>query len=295
MGKYLDKEGVGSFWLIIKSYITNAISGFYTKPSGGIPSSDLADAVQTALTSAGTAYQKPSGGIPSTDLASAVQTSLGKADSALQSESDPVFTASAAYGISSSNITAWNAAEANVVGSVDTTAGTSGINLSLTSGALDVTISSGSVANNNTNFVTGGTVYNVTKDLAPKASPEFSGTPTAPTVSTASDSSTKIATTAFVQSAINAASTGAATFKGVVNAGSAISGLTAYSSGWYWVVGTAGTYVEEACEAGDFIFCTSNYSSAYSAADFSVVQNNIVAMSDDDIQGAIEDAEEAST
>lgn len=36
-------------------------------------------------------YSKPSGGIPSTDLASAVQTSLGKADSALQSftETDP--------------------------------------------------------------------------------------------------------------------------------------------------------------------------------------------------------------
>ena len=34
-------------------------------------------------------YSKPSGGIPSTDLSSAVQTSLGKADTALQSETDP--------------------------------------------------------------------------------------------------------------------------------------------------------------------------------------------------------------
>ena len=34
-------------------------------------------------------YDKPSGGIPKTDLASAVQTSLGKADTALQSETDP--------------------------------------------------------------------------------------------------------------------------------------------------------------------------------------------------------------
>lgn len=34
---------------------------------------------------ADTAYQKPSGGIPATDLASAVQTSLGKADTAIQS------------------------------------------------------------------------------------------------------------------------------------------------------------------------------------------------------------------
>ena len=35
------------------------------------------------------AYVKPSGGIPATDLASAVQTSLGKADTALQTETDP--------------------------------------------------------------------------------------------------------------------------------------------------------------------------------------------------------------
>lgn len=52
-------------------------------------------------------YSKPSGGIPKSDLASAVQTSLGKADSALQSftESDPVFSASAAAGIKSTDIT----------------------------------------------------------------------------------------------------------------------------------------------------------------------------------------------
>ena len=51
-------------------------------------------------------YSKPSGGIPKTDLASAVQTSLGKADTALQSytETDPVFSASAAAGITSGDI-----------------------------------------------------------------------------------------------------------------------------------------------------------------------------------------------
>lgn len=35
------------------------------------------------------AYNKPSGGIPKTDLASAVQTSLGKADGAIQAPSSP--------------------------------------------------------------------------------------------------------------------------------------------------------------------------------------------------------------
>ena len=61
-------------------------------------------------------YSKPSGGIPKTDLASAVQTSLGKADTALQSytETDPVYSASAAAGITSSDITNWNNKVSNV-------------------------------------------------------------------------------------------------------------------------------------------------------------------------------------
>lgn len=55
-------------------------------------------------------YSKPSGGIPKTDLASAVQTSLGKADTALQSytETDPVFMGSPAANILTSDITHWN-------------------------------------------------------------------------------------------------------------------------------------------------------------------------------------------
>lgn len=56
----------------------------------------------------GGGYEPPVGGIPKTDLASDVQTSLGKADTALQSESDPVFAASAAHGITSTDINNWN-------------------------------------------------------------------------------------------------------------------------------------------------------------------------------------------
>ena len=78
-----------------------------------------------------------------------------------------------------------------------------------------------------------------------------------------------------ITQAIQAAQVGAAMFKGTVNAGTDISGLTDYSKGWYWVVATAGTYVGQTCEVGDFIFCISDYNSAYSANDFSVVQNNI--------------------
>lgn len=49
-----------------------------TALAGKVDDADLADAIVGL-------YTKPSGGIPKTDLAASVQTSLGKADSALQS------------------------------------------------------------------------------------------------------------------------------------------------------------------------------------------------------------------
>ena len=99
-------------------------AGTYSKPSGGIPKTDLASAVQTSLGKADTAlqtapvtsvnnktgavtlsasdvgagtYSKPSTGIPSTDLASAVQTSLGKADDAIPAPSSPATGAFLVY------------------------------------------------------------------------------------------------------------------------------------------------------------------------------------------------------
>ena len=84
--------------VITATYATKAENNAkYTKPSTGIPESDLASAVQASLGKADTAYQKPSGGIPKTDLASAVQTSLNKADTALQSV--PLATSSAVGGV----------------------------------------------------------------------------------------------------------------------------------------------------------------------------------------------------
>lgn len=96
--------------------ILDAVADKYEKPSGGIPSTDLASGVQTSLGKADTAYQKPGSGIPSSDMTSAVQTSLGKADTALQSftETDPVFSASAAAGIDSDDITNWNGKTSNI-------------------------------------------------------------------------------------------------------------------------------------------------------------------------------------
>lgn len=55
---------------------TGEVSAKYTKPSGGIPSSDMTSDVQTSLGKADTAYQKPGTGIPASDLASGVLTGI---------------------------------------------------------------------------------------------------------------------------------------------------------------------------------------------------------------------------
>lgn len=60
-------------------------------------------------------------------------------------------------------------------------------------------------ATDTTQIATTEFVHDVVDDYAPLDSPNFTGTPTAPTVGTSSDNSTKIATTAFVQSAISTA------------------------------------------------------------------------------------------
>lgn len=52
--------------------VDTTVYGTYSKPSTGIPKTDLASAVQTSLGKADAAYQKPSGGIPASDLASGV-------------------------------------------------------------------------------------------------------------------------------------------------------------------------------------------------------------------------------
>lgn len=122
-----------------------AWSAKYDKPSGGIPKSDLATAVQSSLEKADTAlqqhqdisaltahvadnnvhvtsdqknmwsakYNKPTDGIPKTDLASGVQTSLNKADTALQEHQDiselTTHVSNSNIHVTSDNKNAWNA------------------------------------------------------------------------------------------------------------------------------------------------------------------------------------------
>lgn len=108
----------------IASGVIPDVSGFYTKPSGGIPSTDLSSAVQTSLGKADTALQShqdisgkadkvtgaTNGNFAALDSNGNLTDSGHKHSDYLTSftETDPIFSASAASGIASSDITAWN-------------------------------------------------------------------------------------------------------------------------------------------------------------------------------------------
>lgn len=117
---------------------------------------------------------------------------------------------------------------------------------------------------------TGNTWSNTRTILAKRDSPIFVGTPKAPTA-TAGTNDTQIATTEFVNTAVQTAVTGAVAYQGIAPTSFA---PTNYKAGWYWIVGTAGTYCGQVCEAGDMIFCKTG-ASAYSASNFDVVQTNL--------------------
>lgn len=245
--KYLDENGLLYFWQKIKAKFVESITYDTTnhkivQNKNGSSSDVVSAATLKEDMGLSDAYIKPANGIPSSDMTTAVQTSLGLADTSLQKKSEAGIVYSAANSTTTSATTG-----AQIVSAIGNTA---------------VARATGDANGNN-----------ISTTYAPLASPAFTGAPTAPTA-TAGTSSTQVATTAFVSEAVAAAQIGAATFKGVANVGSDISG-TDYKKGWYWVVGTAGTYVGQQCEAGDMVFAIEDKGASYSASDFSVVQTNL--------------------
>ena len=126
MTKIIDNTNLGYLISKIKSAFwpkTDVVPiGLDETPTSNSSNLVMSGGVYSALENK---YEKPSTGIPATDLASAVQTSLGKADTALQSytETDPVYSASAAAGITSSDITSWNNKVSNVQSDWNATSG----------------------------------------------------------------------------------------------------------------------------------------------------------------------------
>lgn len=104
----------------------------------------------------------------------------------------------------------------------------------------------------------------------------FTSSPVVPTPS-AEDNSTKVATTAFVESEIDRKITAAQAlvFKGTLGTGGTVTALpNTHKVGWLYVVSTAGTYAGQVCEIGDYIVCVADGTAANNAH-WNVLQKNI--------------------
>lgn len=121
-------------------------------------------------------------------------------------------------------------------------------------------------------------------NAAPVASPALTGTPTAPTAAT-STNTTQIATTAFVHAAIENADIGGKTYQGNIDAENSATGKRAlkdiktFKQGQYFTVSSAFTFADGswALGIGDMLFVKENYTWASGNVDgskFAAVQGN---------------------
>ena len=142
---------------------------------------------------------------------------------------------------------------------------------STTTPSMDGTASYGS----GTTWARADHVHPTDTSRAPLASPDFTGTPTAPTAANGTNT-TQIATTAFVQNTLSYSD--AMIFKGTIGAAGDSPTVTSlpntHNAGWTYKVITAGTYASKACEIGDLIICVKDGTAA-ADADWTVVQTNI--------------------
>ena len=127
-------------------------------------------------------------------------------------------------------------------------------------------------------------VTSLTDDLNKKAnlaSPTFTGTPTAPTAKSDTNT-TQIATTAFVQSVIDTkiATADAMLYKGTIAAAATSStnnygALTpAASRGWTYKVTTAGYIDGVAVEVGDMLICNTDDTAAATTSNYTTIKAN---------------------
>lgn len=102
--------------------------------------------------------------------------------------------------------------------------------------------------------ISGRGVADALTNYAPKASPAFTGTPTAPTRSTLAAPNNQIATTAYVANMLQDYSVviDSMRFMGVVNSNADMP-VTGYKQGWTYRAGVEGVYAGTNCEAGDII------------------------------------------
>lgn len=122
------------------------------------------------------------------------------------------------------------------------------------------------------------TMVTTLNNAAPLASPALTGTPTAPTAAT-STNTTQIATTAFVHAAIENADIGGKTYQGNIASEAELKTFKTFKQGQYFTVSSAFTFADGswALGIGDMLFVKENYTWASGNVDgskFAAVQGN---------------------
>lgn len=252
--KYLDSNGLLYFWQKIKgTFLTDVTYNSSSKKIQKTKNGTTSDVVTLAAVATTGAYSDISG----TPTLATVATS-GDYDDLTDKPTIPTVTDT--YSGTSSDGMSGKAVKSAIDALDGTVSGSAGSGKTLTAfsqtdGKVSATFGNISITKSQvSDFPTLG-------DAAAKG-----------VVSTISADSTDLPTVTAVKSYVSTAITGAAAFQGTAPTTFA---PTNYKKGWYWVVGTAGTYAGQTCEAGDMIFAIADYASAYSASDFDVIQTNL--------------------
>lgn len=162
--KYLDNSGLSYFWGKINSKKQNTIDASHKLSADLVNDTSTTNKFVSASdkTTWNGKYSKPSGGIPSSDMTSAVQTSLGKADTALQSISSSDVTTALGYTpYNSTNPNGYTSNTGTITGITmnGSSKGTSGV-VNLGTVPTDVKINGTSILSNNVANIVTNTAYN---------------------------------------------------------------------------------------------------------------------------------------
>ena len=256
MAKYLNSAGVTYLWQKIKALLSKPFKvagsdGSYTSIGGGSVATGNADGDQTIIDNDGVTL---SGGA----LTIYEDTSKGGASTVIDYDEAVRLKGLKNYTLP--------AASGTTLGGVK-----SGGDVTITNGTITVNDDSHSHVIANVDGLQ--TALNA---KAPLASPTLTGTPKAPTAASGTNT-TQIATTAFVQAAVESkmAAADAMRYKGTLGTGGTITALPAsHKVGDAYKVITAGTYAGQKCEVGDMVICVTAGSTANNAH-WTVVQANV--------------------
>lgn len=141
------------------------------------------------------------------------------------------------------------------------------------------------------NYAKADHIHPTDTSRAPLASPTFTGTPAAPTAA-AGTNTTQIATTAFVTAAVEAASSGAAAYKGEIATDAAFTSLSNYTAGWYWNITGTFTHVDKTgntvtLESGNMVFANTT-AATYNRVNFDILAIDIDAIPDSVIDSIVD-------